>query len=613
MVIRNVQAPKIAKDQKVSDVAAARAEAVAAEAQALRALTDLVDRALVDGNLSQGESKKLDAALAQHPKLKAAVADHLTQALEKAAGEGKQVSISEMALSQVSRSLGVDFKELFFRRQARSQTVDHDVAGGLEKTAKSMADEHSAEKHKAASDARLQSQKAILDSKRGVVDRPVGGSKGAAWDAAQVLAQDLASRAEGKLDEKLSVEAKAAKDVLREPLVRTGNAVMTEVMKNPDTMKALGDVGQAIGTPAWKEALSAACSNVGKDIVSATNMTAVNTEAVQAFVSGAASGATRLTKLAQGLNNPALEAAVAKHAPKAAEGIAAVGAKLTQGAATAGKTVAQTATQTAGAAAATSQAAAGTAQAAGATAQTAAQTGAQATPVVGQALGVVTTGLAAAEFVGQCGHKPRDWKRIMSAGLNVVGQAVGIFLPFVGAATTATKLAADAAMNANDRKHGRETAPGFSLGDVAPHLTNASGLAATFLEGAGHGEAAGKIKAYSSKLELLAHKGLSSTELASLPAAEREALMQTLAACQGETEKLAAEAKGTPHEAAALLLGEAYRGLLGVWRKSKNVDGAENPEAERKKVAGEAMEAAAKAATASAIVDAADGAGKKAV
>lgn len=605
MVIRNVQAPKIAKDQKVSDVAGARAEAVAAEAQALRALTDLVDRALGDGNLSQGESKKLDAALAQHPKLKAAVADHLTQALEKAAGEGKQISISEMALSQVSRSLGVDFKELFFRRQARSQTVDHDVAGGLEKTAKSVADEHSADKHKAASDARLQSQKAILDSKRGVVDRPVGGSKGAAWDAAQVLAQDLAMRAEGKLDEKLSVEAKAAKDVLREPLVRTGNAVMTEVMKNPDTMKALGDVSQAIGTPAWKEALSAACGSVGRDIVSATSMTAVNTEAVQAFVTGATAGADKLTKLAKGLNNPALEAAVAKHAPKAAQGIANVGAKLTQGAAATG----QAAAQAAEVASTATQAAAGTAQVAGA----AAQTGAQATPVVGQALGVVTTGLAAAEFVGQCGHKPRDWKRIMSAGLNVVGQAVGIFLPFVGAATTATKLATDAALNANDRKHGRESAPGFSLGDVAPHLTSASGLAATFLEGAGHGEAAGKIKGYSAKLEVLAQKGLSSTELASLPAAEREALLQTLAACQGETEKLAAEAKGTPHEAAALLLGEAYRGLLGVWRKSKNVDGAENPEAERKKVAGEAMEAAAKAATASAIVDAADGAAKKAV
>lgn len=610
MVIRNVQAPNVQKTKQVQG----QTPAAPAAGEQLKALTDLVDRALVDGNFSQNEARRLEDGIKQNPALKGQVADHLKAALEKANGEGKPVSVSEMALSKLSGTLGVDFKELFFRRQAQSKTVDHEVAGGLEKQAKTVADEHSVEKHKAASDTRIANQKAILDGKKGVVDRPIGGSKGAAYDAALVLAQ----HAETKLDEKLSPEAKAAKDVLREPLVKTGNAVIAEAIKNPDTMKSLSDVASSIGQEGFKEALGTAASNIGKHIVDATNMTAVNTDAVEAFVSGTTASVDKLSKLAKGLNNPTVDGALAKAGPKVTETVAGLGAKLT-GSATAATKTAQTAAQ----ASSTAATAASTAATAAKTAQTAAQVGTvaaetaqvagagakvagQSVPVLGQALGVVTTGLAAAEFIGQCKHSPRDWKRVLSAGLNVVGQAVGIFIPFVGAATTGVKLASDAAMNAHDKKHGREAPKTFNLADHTPAISNATNLAGIFLDGAGHGEASTKIRAYSRKLETLAEKGMSSAELASMPAAEREAMMQTLAACQGEAEKLATEAKGTPNEAAARLLGEAYRGLMATWRKSKNVDNAEDPEAEKKKLAGEAMEAAGKAAAAEAIVQAAE-------
>lgn len=610
MAIRKVEAPKVSKNKDVT----AQAPAAAPDAAVLRPLTDLIDRALRDGNFSQNEARQLEAQISEHPGLKGPVAAHLRAALERAQAQGEPISISEMALSQVSRSLGLDFKELFFRRQAQSQVAQHDVGAGLQKQAKTVADEHSADKQRAASDTRLAHQKAILDGRNGVVDRPIGGSKGAAYDAALVLAQHV----EGKLDEKLSPEARAAKDVLREPLVRTSSQVLTEVTKNPETMKSLGQLSSTLGTPAFKETLGAACSAVGKDIVNATGCAAVNVDAVQAVVAGASSSAGKLVALSKTLGSPAVEAAVAKHAPRAAESVAAVGAKLTQGARVAGdaakvagtaaKTAQAATAATAAATSAATSAAAGAAQAAGATAQVAgatAQTAGQAVPVVGQALGVVTTGMAAAEFVGTCRNTPREWKRILSAGLNVVGQAVGIFIPFVGAAATASKLAADAAMNAHDRKQGKEPPADFQLRELAPHLTNASGLASTFLDSAGHSDAATKLRAYSQKLEAVADKGLSSAELAALKPAEREAMLQTLAACQGEAEKLALDETGTPNEAAAVLLGEAYRGLMATWRKSKNVDQAENPDAERKKLAGEAMEAAAKASTASALIDAA--------
>ena len=50
-------------------------------------------------------------------------------------------------------------------------------------------------------------------------------------------------------------------------------------------------------------------------------------------------------------------------------------------------------------------------------------------------------------------------------------------------------------------------------------------------------------------------------------------------------------------------LGEAFKGILSAWRKSKNVDMAEDPAAEKQKLAGEAMEAAAKATTAETLLN----------
>jgi hypothetical protein len=602
-------APKVAKTQQVPQ----KVPAAPDQAVALRGLTDLIDRALVDGNFSQSESRKLDQALAASPGLREQVAAHLKAALEKRNADGAPISISEMALSQVSRSLGVDFKELFFRRQQASHAVDHEVAGGLEKTAKTISDEHSAEKHKAASETRLQNQKAILDGKRGVVDRPIGGVKGAAYDAGLAVIDS----AEKRLDAALPEEAKAAKDAVREPIVRTSSAVVHEVMKNPETMKSLGDVAGAFGTPGFKDALGNAATHLGGDIDAVLNVTAVNTEAVEAFASGAKTGVEKVVALSKGTS---LEASVAKHAAKASEGITSVAGKLTQGAkvaegaadaakvagtaATAGK-----AAQAAGTAAKTAQlagsAAAETAQVAGA-AGAAGKVAGQSVPVVGQALGVVMCTLSAAEFVGDCAHKPRDWKRIGASFLNTVGQVTGIFIPFVGAVSTGAKFAADAAMNAHDKKQGKEPHHGLNLGEITPHVTSATAVASEFLEGMGHGEAGTKIRAYSQKLEVLGQKGLTTSELAQLAPAEREALMQTLAACQGQAEKLAEEEKGTPREATARLMGEAFRGLMSAFTKAKNVDLAENPDAERKKAVGQAMESVGKAAAAKAILDEAE-------
>ncbi len=575
MAIRKVQQqPKVAQKQTIPD-----------QQDALAALKGQVDRALKDGNFSQKETRDLQEALKARPDLKAGVGAHLQSELQRLQDAGTPVSVSEVALSKLGQSVGLDLKELFFRRQAQSGVVDHEVAQGLDKTAKTVGDEHDVGKHKAASDTRLDMQKAILDGKKGVVDRPVGGAKGKAYDAAVTLAEHV----EGKLDEHLGVEAKAAKDVLREPLISTGTAVVAE-MKRGDTLKKLGDAVSTFGKPGFGEALSDAASSVGGDIVNATHMTAVDTDAVKAFVGGTTSTVDRLSALTKGTK---LEAAVAQHGGKLVEGVTELGAKVTQGAkvATEGAKVASTAS---------TAAQVGTAAAEGAQVATAgAEAAGQTVPIVGQALGVVTTGLATAEFIGHCRGKPKDWKRIVSAGANLIGQAVGVFIPFVGAATTAGKLAADAAMNAHDKKAGREP-PQVGLGQVAPHVDSATSLLSPFLDAAGYGDAAGKLRNYNEQLKKLGDKGVSSTEFAQMKPAERDEMMQMLAAAGLELEKVAPEAKGTPYEASATLLGEGFRQLMGLWRKSKNIDAADDPEAEKKKAAGEAMEAAAKATVAEA-------------
>lgn len=597
MVIRKtVEAPKIAQTQQKSAVEEAP------QVQ-LTDLTKLVDAALADGNFSQSEAKKLEAGIRAAPKLKADVAEHLAKALEGSSSSGKAIAISEIALSKLSQSLGVDFAPLFFRRQAQSKVVDHDVGNGLAKQSKSTADEHDVGKHREASETRLQNQKALLDGAKGLEGRPIGGLKGAAYDAAQRYAGVL----ESKVDEKLGPESKAFKDSVRDPIVKSCGQCVNEISKNPDTMKALGDVAGSLGTDAFKETVSKAATSVGADIVHATKMAEVNVDAVNGAVGGITAAASRVVDLAKGTR---FEKQIAEHAPGLVKNVTALGAKLTGGAKVA-EGVADAAKVVDGVAkgakvvegvAAASQAAGTTAQVAAGTAKAAGQS----VPVLGQALGVITTGLAAAEFVGTCAHKPRDWKRIASAGLNTIGQAVGIFVPFVGAATTVAKLGSDAAMNAHDKKLGKEEHKAFGAGDLAPSLASMTGLATPFLESAGYDDAAAKLKGLHAKVDHLAKNGVTSQDLAQMTPAEREAMVSTLMACQSESEKLAGEAKGTPHEPAMRLLGEAFRTLVGAWRKSKNVDTAEDPVAEKNKLAGEAMEAAAKATAASAIVDAAE-------
>ena len=590
MAIRkSIEAPKVAPLQQKTAVEPAPQVQLAD-------LTQLVDAALADGNFSQSEAKKLEAGIKAAPQLKNDVAEHLAKALGDPASGGTATSISETALSKLSQTLGVDFAPLFFRRQAQSKVVDHEVGAGLAKTTKSTADDLDAGKHREASETRLSNQKAILDGAKGVEGRPIGGLKGAAYDAAQHYATVL----ENKVDQKLNPETKAFKDSVRDPIVKTCGQCMSEISRNPESMKALGDVANSFGTEAFKETVTKAATSVGGDIVSATKMAEVNVEAVNGAIGGITSAASRVVDLAKGTR---FEKHVVEHAPNLVKNVTALGAKLTggvkvvEGAADVAKvaTVATEGAKVAQAAGTTAQVAAGGAKAAG-----------QSVPVLGQALGVVTTGLSAAEFIGNCAHKPRDWKRIVSAGLNTIGQAVGIFIPFVGAASTVAKLGSDAAMNAHDKKLGKEEHKAFGAGDLAPSLASMTSVASPFLESAGYGDAADKLKGLHAKVDHLAKSGVTSQDLAAMTPAEREAMVATLMACQAESAKLETEAKGTPHEPAMRALGEAFKTLVGVWRKSKNVDMAEDPDAERKKLAGEAMEAAAKGTAASTIVDEAE-------
>lgn len=591
MSIRNVEQSKVPKTQEISR----QAPPAPSGAKALQGLRDLVDRALKDGNFSESELNALVAGIRANPGLQGQVVDHLKAALEKAAADNSPVAISEKALSKVSQTLGVDFKALFFRRQATSRKVDHDVAGGLEKQAMTVADEHSVEKHKAASDTRLATQRAILDSKKGVVGRPIGGSKGAAYDAALVLAKSAEEKLDAKLAEKWP-ETKAAKDVLREPLVRTANAVIVEAGKNPETMKSISDAVGALGQEGFKEALGSAASQVGKHIVAVTGMNVVNGDALASVLSGTTVAVDKGVKLAKSLNNPTLEAGVRKLAPKVTESMASIGAKLA-----ASSKVVGTAANTASAAKTAAQvgtAAAETAQVAGAGAKAAGQ----AVPIVSTGLGVVSTGMAAAEVAHRWKQEPRSLLRVAVAGVNTLLQGLGVVVPFVGAASTLGKHAIDKALDARDKKNGVEVTGGFQLADATPHLNNASALAGLFLDSAGHGDISQKLRVVTDQVNVLADKGVTSEGLAALSAAEREALMQQLGSAHGYMEQAAVEAKGKPEGAAAVLAGEGMRTIVSVLRKLKNVDKAEDPEAERKKLLGEAMEAAGKATAAQAIL-----------
>lgn len=581
MVIRNqAQTSKAAQTQQkpVAEQVAPRIE--------LKALTGQVDAALKNGIFSEDEAKRLGDALKSAPEHKAAVADYLKQQLE--VGEKGAITLTDATLAKLSGVLGADFKGLFGTRQAQSTVAQHEVGVGLEKQAKSTADAHDAGKHREASETRLASQKALRDSHDGVKGRPIGGIKGAAYDAAMQYAPVL----EGKIDEKLSPEAKAFKDQVREPLVKTCGQCVAEITRNPDTMKSLGDLAGSITSGGFKEALTSAATRVGQDIVAATKMAEVNADAVNATVSGVSSAAQRLVDVTKGTK---VGGVLAEKAPGAMKTFTDLGAKVTGGA-----NAAQAAGDVVGHAAKGAQAVTTGGQVAGA----GAKAGAQAAPGLNVALGCVTTGLATAELVGQCAHKPRDWKRIALSGAAVVGQAVGIFIPFVGAATTVAKLGGDAALNAHDKKHGKETAKTWSAADIAPSVSQATSLVTPFLESAGYGDAANKLKNVNAKVEHLAKHGPTAAELYALPQAEREAMVSTLMAAQAESEKLAEEAKGTKHEPSMRLLGEAFKGILAAWRKSKNVDTAEDPAAEKQKLHGEAMEAAAKATTAQAMLDA---------
>lgn len=601
MVIRNqVQTPKVAPTQQKSLVAEERPKVQ------LQELTAQVDAALKNGIFSEDEAKKLGDALKGAPEHKAAVTAHLKAALE--GGEKGATTITDAALSKLSVTLGADFKGLFGTRQAQSTVATHDLGVGMEKQAKSTADEHDVGKHRDTAQHNLDKQKAVRDSHDGVKGRPIGGLKGAAYDAAMHYAPIV----EGKLDEKLPPEAKAFKDQVRDPLVKTCGQCVNEMSRNPDTMKSLGDLAGSITSGGFKDALTTAASNVGQDIVSATKLTEVNADAVNATVSGVSSAAQRLVDLTKGTK---VGGVLAEKSPGVVKAFTDLGAKVTGGAKAASaavkgaEVVADVAkgAQVAGNVAKGAQAVSTGAQAVTTGAQVAgagAKAGAQAVPGLNVAVGCVTTGLAATEFIGQCAHKPRDWKRIAMSGASVIGQAVGIFIPFVGAATTVAKLGGDAALNAHDKKHGKETAQTWNVGDIAPSVAHATSFATPFLESAGYGDAAGKLKNVNAKVEHLAKHGATAAEFNALPQAEREAMVSTLMAAQAESEKLAEEAKGTQHEPAMRLLGEAFKGILGAWRKSKNVEMAEDPAAEKQKLHGEAMEAAAKATTAQAMVDA---------
>ncbi len=624
MVIKKAASPVVSAPKAEATHAAAAEVAPAPNVDAIVATASAFLKAAVAAKkgptrsearaeLSQNETNKLAESLKDAPEAaKQQIAYALLAELDAAAKRGAPIAISTIALSKLTDTLGVEFKDLlknaFFDRQAASSKVEHTVTQGLESTTTQTAQTtHDAAANKGVSDNRLKSQTAVRDAlastKAGTKLRPVGlGSDAAAYDAGLALMAHFDQR----LDAKLSPELKALKHSMAPELEKLGTAVVRDIKSNPETMKRLAALRGSIGTDGFRAALKEALSGTFGSVDNALKLTRGDPTAVNGFMAAAERGFVALSKATDGTSLGKVVAergrgaldATGKLASRltgaiqAGDGLATTvdAAKVGADVAKAAVDVAKTTADVANTGIAVAEAGAGAASAAAAGGKAAGQ----AVPGLNVLLGVFSSGLALAELIGECRHKPKSAARLAAAGTNLVAQVVGVFIPGVGAVASIAKLGADATIGANEKKKGIEHAPKNPLSDVKEHSKTAAGFLATFADHAGYSDLAERTRQVAHGVDVLSEKDFH--ELRGMSAAQREALFQTVAAGKAEVDTVAQEEanKESPTHAVATLLGKAFSTLMGALRKAKN------PETDPEGVVGEATKAAAEAATAQA-------------
>lgn len=580
MVVRKVETPKVAKRQQIP---------VEAPALELKTVTDALDAALKDGKFSQTEQKRLDELIQGAPKaLKDQAAAHLTTQLEKRLADGKPVDISEVALSKLSQLLGTDFSKLFFRRQAHSETTHREVNQGLEKTAQTVEESHSAELHKAGSDARLDKQKSIQASHNGTA--VAKNELTPEYKAAKIVTDELKQRGKAYVHEK--AEASPALGAMLPHLEGLAGKTVEEVMKDPELLANASSLLSKLGTPGFREALKLSVKDFGKIFTRVTGADAMNPAAVKAALDASVKLSEKLPALAQATGNAALIEKAAKLAPQIGKTATTAGAKL-------GVQVG--------------------AQAGAAGAVAVGTTAGKALPVIGNIISVGSTLMAGATFVGQLFKKPPDWKKIANEGAYFLTQGIGIAFPWVALGGSLAKIGTDAAIRSSDQKkaaRGEVVTEQASMKDVTaflPFLSQNAELMEAALRGAGKGDAADKVARLRTSADQLSKlEDVSPEQLGKLREDQQSAMTSIFDVVSGRLGELKDEEKAKDptsfNTAIAMLLGKGFQigaqvlRKNGVLEKNQRIPGAEpkpgDIEAKRSQNAGELVSALGHAATA---------------
>lgn len=549
MVIRKVEAPKVQKRQEIP---------VERPKLALQDVTKVLDAALVDGTFSQKEEKGLEELLKGAPKeLRQQAAAHLTAALEGRQKEGKPVDISEVALSKLSQLLGTDFSQLFFRRQAHSETVSHSVTQGLEKTAQTVEESHSAEVHKSGSDARLEKQKAIQTSHSGT--SVAKNELTPEYKAAKVVTDELKQRGKAYLHER--ADSSAVLGAMLPHLEALASKSVEEVMKDPELLANASSLLSKLGTPAFREACKLTIGDLGKVVTRTTGLEATNPAAIKAALDLAGKVSEKLPALAKATGNAKLIETATRLAPQIGKTATTAGAKLGVQAGAAGAT------------------------AVGATAG-------KALPVIGNIISVGTTLMAGATFIGQLFKKPHDLKKIANEGVYFLTQAVGIAFPWVALGGSLAKVGTDAAIRSSDEKkaaRGEVVTEQASFKDAIaflPFLAQNAELMEAALRGAGKGDAADKVARLRTSADQLSKlEDVTPEQLGKLREDQQAALTSVFETVTGRLTEIKDEEKSKDptsfNTAIAMLLGKGFQlagqalRKHGVLEKNLRMPGAE--------------------------------------
>ncbi len=553
MVIRKVDAPKVQKRQEIP---------VERPKLALGEVTDALDRALLDGKFSQKEEKGLEELLKGAPKeLKEQAAAHLTVALEKRQQAGTPVDISEVALSKLSQLLGTDFSQLFFRRQAHSETTTRDLTQGLEKAAQTVGESHSAEVHKSGSEARIDKQKAIQASHNGT--SVAKNELTPEYKAAKIATDELKQKGKEYLHHKAE-ESPALGAMLPHLEALVGKSV-EEVMKDPELLANASSLISKLGTPGFREACKLTMKDVGKLLSRTTGLEASNPAAIKRALDMATKLSEKLPALAQATGNAKLIESATRLAPQIGKSAATAGAKLGVQAG--------------------AQAGAAGAVAAGATAG-------KALPVIGNIISVGTTLMAGATFIGQLFKKPHDMKKIVNEGAYFLTQAVGIAFPWVALGGSLAKIGTDAAIRSSDQKkaeRGEVVTEQASLKDLTsflPFLAQNAELMEMALRGAGKGDAADKVARLRTSADQLSKlDDISPEQLGKLREDQQAAITSVFDVVSGRLGEIKDEEKSKDptsfNTALAMLLGKGFQlagqalRKSGVLEKNLRMPGAE--------------------------------------